>query len=585
MNSIIYKKLEEIDFQFREEINESNDYCVVAQIMSYEKEKISGNYFHFTGLIDIEKYYKLRSNKIYFNVNTSGPHSFYEPNWKYAPKFWIWSIIDEKEYRIEPLIVSWENNRKTILLVDQGFLMTYGLVPRYIDENEIIWDEPSLPDEKVVISSLFSNYDLLKHSTAHVKIKKKYLQDYATLRKKAIIKIFYETSNIKRGFMEINKDKHYKKILKRTNYWLKYNKDGDYAVIDIEGFRLFVKPGKAPISDEWGKKEALLWPNYDKPIINNEALSFMMFDFAYINDSVLDIYEKNDDKYIVSPESCSVWYGNQWAVICSGRINRHVIMVELKKLYEGVPFEVTKHWNEYAVKEPKNIVKDIDIGSKSKKLVHAYVQFGEYLAYHLGRILKKADIIPEQITNINEHTFYHDYWAFLKQIKPITYHIPSNFNEKDFFERCKLLSQLIIEPLPEKILRNALVNLDVLNDTMKNFRSLLLLNVLLKYFFFAQNIGLNLMDNIDIEIMAKRIDSEYDYDPIEPLIQLNKFRKLDAHNISTSEKNTIIESGYKIFKTQTDFKKYDYESAIEKVYDTLTDTFEKCNSILKQSIT
>ncbi|GAF97856.1 unnamed protein product, partial [marine sediment metagenome] len=290
---------------------------------------------------------------------------------------------------------------------------------------------------------------------------------------------------------------------------------------------------------------------HKKQITGNEALS-LRFDFVYVHDSVLDKYERNDETYIVSPENCSVWYGNQWAVICNGRVDRHTIEVELKNLYEGVRYDITKHWNKYAVKDPVKYEKGIDIGSKSKKLLEDYVKFGEYLAYQLGIILEE-DITPEQITNINEHNFYKGYWWDQEQIKPITYHIPHNFNQNDFFNRCSLLSKLIIEPLPEKIIRKTLKKLNIYNDSIKSYRSLRLLNFLLRYFFFAQKIGFDLMNNNDIETMKKRIENDFKDNPIEPLILLQKFRKLDAHNISSQEKMQIINEGNKIFHIQTVF--------------------------------
>ncbi len=585
MNSTIYNKIKDINFQYKEEQVESNDYFTVAKIISYEneKEEIKGNYLHFTGLIDIDLYSKLRANKIHFRVNTSGPHPFYEPDWEYVPNFWMFSEINGEEYKIEPLIMSWESNQKTILLVDQGFLMTYGLIPRYVNENEVRWDEPSLPDENVIISSLFSNYDFPKYSPAQVKIKKKYIQDYASLRKKIIFRIFYEESKIKKGVIEIPKDKHYKKNLKYTSYWIRNFTYKDYgAVIDIGGYKLLARPGKAPISNQLDKIEPLKWPNYKNPITKNEALS-LQFDFVYVNDSVLDIYERNNEKYTISPESCSVWYGNQWTLVCHGRVDRHTIRVELKKLYEGVHPEITKHWNKHAVKDPGKYKRGINIGSLSKKLLSAYVQFGELLAFHLVDILI-IDITSEQITNINEHRFYHDFWWDQENIKPVTYHIPHNFNEKDFFNRCKLLSQLIIEPLPEKKIRNALIKLRIHNNSMKYYGSLKLLNTLLRHFSFAQQTGLNIMDNQDVEILSQRIENEYIDNPLETLIQLQEFRKLDAHRVKSLKIEEIISEGNKIFNIKYDFNRHDYESAIEKVYDTLTKVFEKNNFVMKQMI-
>ena len=92
------------------------------------------------------------------------------------------------------------------------------------------------------------------------------------------------------------------------------------------------------------------------------------------------------------------------------------------------------------------------------------------------------------------------------------------------------------------------------------------------------------MEVQDLKILSERIENEDIDNPLESLIQLQKFRILDAHRVKSSKKEEIISKGNKIFNIKTDFNRKDYESAIEKVYDTVIKTLEDNNIIMQQMI-
>ena len=60
------------------------------------------------------------------DINTDYP----EPDRQVIPSFRIWGG-DLKPEGFEPLIYAWESNLKLVLWPSPGFLMTYGLIPRW----------------------------------------------------------------------------------------------------------------------------------------------------------------------------------------------------------------------------------------------------------------------------------------------------------------------------------------------------------------------------------------------------------------------------------------------------------------------
>src|SRR3569833_1364312 len=72
-----------------------------------------------------------------------GPPSA-SPSHAYTPKFWIKGEGSPRR-TYEPLVLSWRSHDKTVLQLDPGFAMTYGLVPRNLGNGETRWDDPAGP--------------------------------------------------------------------------------------------------------------------------------------------------------------------------------------------------------------------------------------------------------------------------------------------------------------------------------------------------------------------------------------------------------------------------------------------------------
>jgi len=101
----------------------------------------------FTGLVPAEQLEAVLAvlGGIGHAVSANGPHPANSGDWKFSPRFWIDAGVVEAN-GLEPITVVWESGEYRVLMPDNGFLMTYGLVPRMggsSDELVIYWDDPT----------------------------------------------------------------------------------------------------------------------------------------------------------------------------------------------------------------------------------------------------------------------------------------------------------------------------------------------------------------------------------------------------------------------------------------------------------
>src|SRR5262245_50404854 len=174
------------------------NHVVVAEI---SKPWGDESYRHlYTALAPPERVAELlaRPGGIGHEVTTTGPHpSSFRGSFDYEPGFSIWAaeIVPEG---LEPLIVAWQAGGRTILVPDQGFLMTYGLIPRSVQSatgDLIHWDDIARHRQYVVIAKMVSKDSFELQSEARVAIDREYLQDYATVRNCSLIQVFYASND------------------------------------------------------------------------------------------------------------------------------------------------------------------------------------------------------------------------------------------------------------------------------------------------------------------------------------------------------------------------------------------------------
>jgi hypothetical protein len=440
-------------------------------------------------------------------VTTTGPHpARFRGSFHYEPSFTIAAdgAISED---LEPLVVGWEAGGRTVLLPDQGFLMTYGLVPRPVQSKEgdvIHWDDPTKGLHDVVVTKMVSAFHYELQSEARISIDRDYLRDYATVRNRSLVQVFY-ASNVgplhaeEERLLRGNSVQEVK--LKGRLVDIRIDlRDNSQLLAQVWGIRHLIDPSESPVIDgRWDYGE-LVWPGIEGVVTDPRASR--MGGGIYVRDEVLRTYEEYPDRYSIHPESGSVSFGGQWKVGHCRRVLRDLIQVDLKKLYEGCPPEVVRYWHEYAVEPPAEVFYEYDavpnVAARARRIVYALVAVGERMAAVAAKITGERMSSVDFVKLSRSELDYRGWWTG-PCVPPITRHAPLTMGESTFGERCKDLTALIIEGLSQSKLRKLLTEMHVDGKAIKGFGSLKLLEVLIHLAIISRQSGLGLSDCDELE--------------------------------------------------------------------------------------
>lgn len=446
-------------------------------------------------------------------VTTTGPHpARFRGSFHYEPSFTIEAagIIPED---LEPLVVAWEAGGRTVLLPDQGFLMTYGLVPRSLQSKEgdvIHWDDPTKGLHDVVVAKMVSVFHYELQSEARVSINRDYLQDYATVRNRSLVQVFY-ASNV--GPLHAEEERLLRgssvlevKLKGRLVDIRRDLRDKSQFFAQVWGVRHLIDPSESPVIDgrwDYGKLE---WPGIPGAVTDPRASG--MGGRVFVRDEALRMYEEYPDRYFIHPESGSVSFGGQWKVGHCRRVLRDLIQVDLKKLYEGCPPEVVRHWHDYAVEPPAEAFDEYDavpnIASRARRIVYALVAVGEGIAAVATKITGERMSSVDFVKLSRRELDYSGWWTG-PCVPPITRHAPLTMGQSTFGERCKDLNALIIEGLSQSNLRKLLIEMHLDGKAIKELGSLKLLDTLVHLAMVSRQSGLGLSDCDELERRRKEI--------------------------------------------------------------------------------
>jgi len=97
-----------------------------------------------------------------------------------------------EQIQFEPLVSSWAKHNKTVYIPNSKLLANYYLISRN-SEQKIYWDDPSIPRYNIVEVMPTSDFTTENGSTlSKVEIEREYLEDYAFLKKCAIVEFYFE---------------------------------------------------------------------------------------------------------------------------------------------------------------------------------------------------------------------------------------------------------------------------------------------------------------------------------------------------------------------------------------------------------
>lgn len=596
------------DFALEDPLGESP--VVVAEIGETKAEDSSYRHL-FTALVPVKH---LRSVLDYpggigNRVSANGPHpDVYRGRWYYSPRFWVFTPEFLPD-GLEPLVVSWNSGNNCVLLPDQGFLMTYGLAPRLADTDGVTcmyWDDPSLPLTDVVEARTVSKHQFPERRGATVKVNRDYLQDYATIRSRALVQVYFmvRTGPLTQGIREILGAKEGAELsFKGRLLDLRLLRDQREPSIlaQVWGVRLLMKPGDAPISAGRREYASLRWPGIPDPITQESARGLGTLRDAYVRDNVLGLFEGKEG-FDIDPESGAVSYEQQWAVSYTRRVGRDHIAVDLRKLYEGCPQEVIVHWHAHAVPPPSRastVSEKRNVGTRARRIVYGLADLGEALAELAAPILGRA-MTARDFTGLDRSDLDCHWWWTAPCVEPTTRHIPKELKKDEFGARCDKLSKLVVEGLDsgEKALRRLLEAVgvpaeDIKTDKNEPWKSIQLLDHLVRLCEEANRSGLRLGDSgselhnrvreESAPSLAATTRSDATLRPSARLFALKKLRNLHEHRPKPNWQ-TDFENALRYFGVNPVAQASHWGTALDAVYDGVGESLEATAVILARTV-
>jgi hypothetical protein len=500
---------------------------------------------------------------------------------QHLPDFWIPGPTGQQ---FEPLVHTWTNHDKIVLLPNNALLQHFKLIPRIAKNGNILWDDLNGPVYDVVRVTPLSHYTTENGCTpSRISIRKDYLEDYLSHKDCSAVATFYDErfsiDDPEVAALIGDKGTHFQQP-GREMWFIKMNLDYANQISQVWACALMLTPTGNPISDP--PEIELVWPDRQSTI-KGEGMGahFEVMERAYVRDQVLAEYEQRDE-FEISPEHGYVSYGSRWAVSYCDRVGRDHIELELRKLYEGAPFHVIKHYNQFAVtseiaeKDCKQSG-DRHVGSRARDLIYAFLQLCATISE-----LSDAAGLPYNQEEIGQFTTadvkYRGWWT-ITNFKPIGHTIPLNLSCAAFLNRCKEIAKLLenLRPAP---LRNILVELGLKKDDIKEFRAIKLLATLSQLATISRKDGLDLLS--DRDLVFAQWNAAAIVPDATPLFGLIALRNMDAHKTSSSWTAELADAlkPFGIDQTQC---AAGWGLALDRIYDTILASLSALNTLIDES--
>ena len=529
-------------------------------------------------------------------VNASGPHPAAHPSretpW-YTPRFFI-EAGGLHPAGLEPLAVAWSSANRTYVGPDQGFLMTYGLIPRVVSAaqgDEIHWDDPSVPKPDVAIALPVSAYDFPKITLAQLRVHREYLQDYATIRGMHLIQVYFAEcwqdppSDMEATFLSIGGKPI--QLPGREIRLFRQEKPPSYLV-QVSGTRFLLAPASSPITEGRWQYGDLEWPGIQGPVTHERAMAIGLRD-AFVSDAVLSRYEGRPE-FSIHPETGGVAYGGQWSTGNTHRVARDLIAVELKKLYEGCPPEVVHQYHLHAVAppigQPDVLRTHPNVATRARRITYGLLQLGEHLAT-LASIALARPLTSTETVGLSRQQLDYEGWWLNRYAEAISRHAPATMSVDDFLSRSGLLDQLVVEALREALLREFILELGVDPKGIVDLKSIKLLALILKFAALANEAHLRLIQE-STQILIR----EPDYAPPSSLARsvelpvlriLHDLRITRGHRTDTRRPSTI-DNALSTIGVDPRSTATGWGSALDALYDAVAEEVEGASLVLQEAI-
>jgi len=488
--------------------------------------------------------------------------------------------------RFESLVHSWRNHNKTVLVPDDVFLRQYELVPRILKDGSMSWDDLDGPVYDVVRVVPVSTYSAPStHTTARVVVRRDYLEDYLSRKDCAAVATFWDerfSFDDPEVAALIGKNGLNLEQPGREMWFMSMHLDTANQVSQVWGCALLLKPGRRPISDPPEPK--LIWPDRREPIRGTgRQISFEPSESVYVSDEVLMEYEKQSE-FVISPEEGFVSYDGRWSVSYCHRSGRNIIELELRKLYEGAPLDVIKHYNKFAVSEAvaerdSQINGTRHVGIRARDLIQKFLQLADTLS-----VLCDAaglSFTQEDVGQLNGAEVAYKGWWTLGNLRALGHVIPMKLQFPDFLGRCTDIFKFLenLRPAP---LRQVLIRLGLKKEDIGQFGSVKLLGTVSQLALICRQEGLDLI--ADSGQVCVKWDPTQKVGAFERLFALNILRTSDAHTPSTAAAGKVS-GALEAFKIEEAANRNGWGKAVDEIYDQTTGALEEINHLIGGSWT
>lgn len=473
------------------DIQTDGEHITVAELKTIDKNGLNETIDVNTALVSPSLISKIKSSYVNPYVNLSG--AYYREDYEYKPSFSLYLSKSSGLSKAEPLVVSWCSGNHTTFMIDKGFLSAFKLSPRLL-EDEILWDDLKEPEYDVVKIKPLSENKFSTYSEAYVKIKKDYLETYLLYRKKVAVQVF----NIKReipideeiSFL-LNGENDFTEEAKQFQIEIRRSNSSENIHLEINGFKVLLENSENNQEEE--TVTGHYWKGIDGLVTEWRARHEMPFEYVYVSDKVLAVYEADED-YEVDPLSGSVSYRNQWAVTHCDRIGKNAIKIDITKLYEGNRYTVIDYWNKFSI-HPSEIIAGENIAEKAERLTRKFFLFGRIFT-GLFNHLFELNYSAKDLIGLDEEHIEYTGWSEFPEFNTIAQHVDlKSFSKEKFISRCKKLYILLGEHLQEKPLRKIVNMLEFPISITKEFRSIKLLELIIAYLKIADESGLHPVNN------------------------------------------------------------------------------------------
>jgi len=339
----------------------------------------------------------------------------------------------------------------------------------------------------------------------------------------------------------------------------------------VWGGRVVALPGGLPITQDSLEKKGLIWPGFEKPITDDVAAGMKPSEQVYVKDGVLAKFEGRRE-FQINPKTGSVSFGAQWHVGYCDRVGRDLIRLEIKKLYEGTPAHVTRHWNAFAVKPPSEMallaaVGQRNIAIRAEEVTFAVVSMGETLAA-LAQSVGLTDLRPEDFVGLRRRALEYSGWWTFEDTASISRHVPLDLSADGLLDRCMSLNKLVVENLSESTLRRLLAVLSVPADAIATFGTLKLLDCIVRMAQVAASTGLGLSKYGKTIWDRLKKEGTTPAQPIAHLFALYDIRNVKAHK--AGDRNKKLAEELERFDITAGEEAAGYGKILDKVYDALS---------------